>query len=157
LEDIVKLGSEKWHNNPMRRLFPLDSLLFFNMHKIKLYPQSKFLAEMGFDASDTPFVVSAHHQAAAELGKNIRVIATSLDGEVVEAVDHEAYPNVLGVQFHPEFYMLYDPDYKNRIAPNDAEFSPRSVLENNPPSYEFQRRIWAWFIQKTRAHHRGTE
>ncbi len=152
LEDVVLLGSEEWHNNPLDRLHPLDSLLFYSMHGIRLDPQSKFVAEMGFDVSDTPFVVSAHHQAVEELGKGMRVIATSLDGKVVEAIDHAAFPNVLGIQFHPEFDELYDPDFKARIEPDDVEFSPRSILENNPPSYEFHRSIWSWFIEKTRAH-----
>lgn len=49
----------------------------------------------------TAQVNSMHHQAVSELGESVLVTATSQDG-VIEAIESKRYPNVLGVQFHPE-------------------------------------------------------
>ncbi len=146
VEDVLRLGKERWHNNPWIRLRPLDGLLHYNMHRIRLKEDGTLVQELALPPEATPYVVSSHHQAVKKLGKDLRVIATSLDGKVVEAVAHQRYPNVLGVQFHPEFSILYDREKKVRIRPDDEPFTLRSVLENNPPSYLFHQRLWAWFL-----------
>lgn len=148
IEDIVPLGRSKWHNNPLARIYPEEDLLWYNMHQIKLLDGGKFTKEMGFTKKDTPYIVSSHHQAVDKKGKGIRVIATSMDGKVVEAIDHEVYPNVLGVQFHPEFSTLYQTERTFRIEQKDDPFTLRSVLENNPPSYKFHKAIWGWYVSK---------
>jgi putative glutamine amidotransferase len=67
---------------------------------------------------------------------------------VTEAVYHAAFPNVLGIQFHPEFPVLWDPDVRDRLTPSDTvPFSPYAELENNPPSLEFHTKLWAWFAE----------
>ena len=43
------------------------------------------------------------------LAPDLVVTATSLDGRIPEMVEHRKYPNVLGVQFHPERGDLVDP------------------------------------------------
>jgi len=145
VEDVIALGREKWHNNPWPKIKPLDGLLRYNMHRIKLIATGKFVKKMGFSTEDTPWIVSSHHQMAGKLGKNIKVIATSIDGKVIEAIEHTRFPNVLGTQFHPEFSTLYAKNKSFRIEPTDKPHSLRSVLENNPPSYTFHKEIWAWF------------
>ena len=153
LEDVVKLGRERWHNNPLRRLYPEERLLSYNMHRILLKAEGKFCSEMGFDKKDTPYIISSHHQAVQKLGLGMRVIATSLDGKVVEAIEHERFPYVLGIQFHPEFSTLWETEKKFRITLEDEKFSLRSILEENPPSYAFHRKLWAWTIEKVRKYH----
>jgi putative glutamine amidotransferase len=44
---------------------------------------------------------SFHHQAVKHLGRGLRVTARADDG-LVEAIEHEAHPWLLGVQWHPE-------------------------------------------------------
>ena len=46
-------------------------------------------------------VNSFHHQAVAQLGEGFSVAAHSPDG-IIEAVERENVPFVLGVQWHPE-------------------------------------------------------
>lgn len=148
-EDVVELGSENWHTNPLDRLYPEQKLIPYNMHPIKLKEDGKFCAEMGFRSNDTPYILSAHHQMVDTPGKGIKVIATTLDGKVIEAVEHEHFPNVLGVQFHPEFPILWDTTEKFRFTPQDKEEkSLHTFLEENPLSFDFHKRIWAWFSQK---------
>ena len=48
-------------------------------------------------------VTSIHHQGVRSLGSGLRVDATSSDG-VIEAVCHDGYGFMVGVQWHPEFH-----------------------------------------------------
>jgi putative glutamine amidotransferase len=51
-------------------------------------------------------VISIHHQAIRTLGRGLRVEATSVEDEVIEAVRLETKkPYVLGLQWHPEFHL----------------------------------------------------
>lgn len=50
-------------------------------------------------------VNSFHHQAVKETGPLLRVCATSPDG-LIEAVESAEYKSVLGVQWHPECFIL---------------------------------------------------
>ena len=154
LEDVISLGKDRWHTNPYRRLYPEQNLISYNMHLIKLLEKGKFVREFGFSKDDKPYIVSAHHQMAGKLGKGMKVTATSLDGKVVEALEHEKYPNVLGVQFHPEFPILYDRTRTYRFTPEDKEeISLLEILEKNPPSYQFHQKIWEWFSEKLTEYH----
>ena len=154
LEDVITLGKDRWHTNPYRRLYPEQNLISYNMHPIKLLEKGKFVRELGFSKNDKPYIVSAHHQMPGKLGKGMKVTATSLDRKVVEALEHELYPNVLGVQFHPEFPILYDRTRTYRFTPEDKEeISLLEILEKNPPSYHFHQRIWEWFSEKLQEYH----
>ena len=59
----------------------------------------------------------------------------------------------VGIQFHPEFSTLWETEKKFRITLEDEKFSLRSILEENPPSYAFHRKLWAWTIEKVRKYH----
>ncbi len=153
VEDVLRLGSDRWHTNPFRRLFPEQNLIGYNMHPIHFRQQGKWITEFGLKPSDYPMVVSAHHQMPGKIGKGMRIIATSLDGKVVEALEHQKYPNVLGVQFHPEFSILYDRSRTYRFRPDDPSgISLLEMLEHNPPSLEFHRKLWRWFSEKLIEH-----
>ena len=146
LEDVIGLGQENWHESPFAKLFPKKD--YISLHPIKLNGKGNFCAALGFDPKDTPCVWSAHHQQAEKLGQGFRVIATSLDGKIVEALEHERYPNVLAVQFHPEATMLYDPAALISFTPEDRGcINPRAFLEAHPPSLAFHQKLWSWFYQ----------
>jgi putative glutamine amidotransferase len=147
-EDAVSLGQAAWHTNPHRRIDVLDKSLFpYMLHPVRFAGTSRIAAALGLRPADTPYVMSAHHQAAGRIGRGLRVAAASLDGKVVEAVEHEKYGHVLGLQFHPEFPMLWETEARFRIAPGDKDlFGCRTYLEAHPPSFEFHRRLWAWFF-----------
>jgi putative glutamine amidotransferase len=154
LEDVLALSPDHWHMNPYDSLYPWQKLRSSHMHAIKLEESGKFIREWDFDKNDTPYVYSAHHQAVGKLGMGIRIIATSLDGRVPEAVEHEKYPHVLGVQFHPEALSLWDDSRKSRLTPDDKEKTClRSILESKPPSLAFHQKIWSWFSQNIEEYH----
>lgn len=59
--------------------------------------------------SDVLRINSFHHQAVKGLGEGLRVVARAEDG-LVEAIEHETLPWVLGVQWHPERHEAEAPD-----------------------------------------------
>lgn len=151
LEDIFKLGPQRWHNNPWPRLRPDLKLLRYTLHAIKLGADGAFVREWGYSAAALPVILSSHHQALDKVGRNFKVIASSLDGRVAEAIIHLVYPNVLGIQFHPEFPALWDPDFRGRFTPDDqAPTCLLSVLEQKAPSLDFNKRIWSWLGSRIR-------
>lgn len=117
------------------------------IHKIKLM-DGKITKEMGMTLKDNPMVISSHHQALEKIGKDLKVIAVSMDGKIVEAVEHTKYKNVLGVQFHPENEIIYSKNNLYRRSPDGKkDFNIRSFFENNEPSMKFHKNIWKWFIE----------
>jgi putative glutamine amidotransferase len=142
------LGPFAWHTNPHPKLAPLErSLIPYMLHPIRLYETGKLVTALGIEPDAKPYVMSAHHQSVEKIGRGFKVIAASDDSKVVEAIEHEKYPNVLGVQFHPEFPMLWDATPKYKVAPDDKDlFACRTVLEKNPPSFEFHKKLWGWFF-----------
>ena len=148
VEDVIAMGRPNWHTNPWRKLHPETRELFaYMLHPIQFSPGGKFLAEMGFTPADQPYIMSAHHQAAGRIGRGLMIAAASLDGKVVEAVEHTKYRNVLGVQFHPEFSMLWDTEQKYKFTPADQELiTVNGFLKAHPPSLEFHKKLWEWFF-----------
>lgn len=148
VEDAIRLGPFQWHTNPYPKTAPLErSLIPYMLHPIRPAESGKLVTALGLNPADRPYVMSAHHQSAEKIGRGFKVIATSVDDKVVEAIEHEKYPNILGVQFHPEFPMLWDAAPKYKVAPEDEDFfACRTVLEKNPPSFEFHKRLWGWFF-----------
>jgi putative glutamine amidotransferase len=145
VEDVIALGKENWHTSPYARLLPRKDLFRYAFHAIKLEAGSKLLRDTGLAEKDTPTILSAHHQQIKKMGKGFHLAASSLDGKVIEAIEHDRFPNVLGVQFHPEMSILYDRDYRIFMSPQDKEaVSLRSRLEPDPTSWAFHRRLWSW-------------
>jgi putative glutamine amidotransferase len=148
VEEVIALGPEQWHNNPYRLIFPADRLMGYNFHSLQLGDNSLFVKAMGFKSSDHPRILSSHHQAIEKIGKGLVAVASSRDGRVVEAVEHKKYPNVLGIQFHPEHPLLFDAEPRHRQKPGDPPTSFLAILEGTPPSVEFNKAIWRWFSAK---------
>jgi putative glutamine amidotransferase len=146
-EEVLKLNRGQIHSaRYIKMLNPMIKDLSPAFHTINLLKDSLFTKQMGFSWRDHPLILSSHHQALKKIGLNLRVIATSPDGRIVEAVQHKEYPNVLGVQFHPEYNSLYLKSKYFRKKPGMAKsFNLRSYLRNNSPSMKFHHKIWEWF------------
>jgi putative glutamine amidotransferase len=153
LEDITQLDMVNWHTNPWSRLYPRFRLFSYNLHPIRL-AEGIFIDQMGFKPEDNPLILSAHHQAADELGKGFKTAAATLDGKVKEALAHSRYPHVLGIQFHPEFPLLWDEEAAFKMTPDDeTEFNPLQKLSRHPPSLDFHKKIWNWLAEKISLYH----
>jgi putative glutamine amidotransferase len=121
-------------------------------HQIRILRESLLAARTGIAPGQFPNVLTAHHQAIDRLGKGLVIAAVSMDGKVVEAVEHRLYPNVLGVQFHPENLVLYRPDVLFREKPDmEPALNLRSFLEADAVSMTFHRKLWKWFSDSLQA------
>jgi putative glutamine amidotransferase len=154
VENVLLLDPQKWHKNPYAELYPEKEFVFYHLHKIRLCPQGKFISEFGFTQHLTPLVLSSHHQMIDTLGKDLQIIATSWDGRVPEAIEHLKYPHVLGVQFHPEYENLWDPNHSVCFSPLDSmQKSLYSIFIQNPPSLKFHKKLWSWFEENLVEYH----
>lgn len=152
VEEAVALGPDKWHTNPLARLYPPESVFPDILHVIRFAPEGRLASLTGMSPLDRPLVISAHHQQMGTLGRGLRVEAVSADGKVVEALSHDRFPNVLGIQFHPEFDILWTRDFPYNLLPGEENIlTVRQHLEKNPPSVAFHRNLWAWFGRALRA------
>ncbi len=152
VQEVLAQGQEKIHSGRyVGALHPLeDDFLPPALHRVKLEKKGKFVRDMHMKETDTPYILSAHHQAFHRIGQNLRVIAVSMDGEIPEALEHVWYKNVLGVQFHPEYRNLYTKGkyYMSDPGPGaPLDFNLKFFLEANPPSLPFHHRIWKWFSE----------
>jgi putative glutamine amidotransferase len=103
--DLVHEQSQPWDQRSHRATVDCDSMLCRIVGTERL------------------FINSFHHQAIKRLGAGLRIVARAEDG-LVEAVEHESYPWMLGVQWHPERNEATasdtDPDRRIFIAFRDA-------------------------------------
>jgi len=153
VEEVLAAAPDRIHSGVyLAKLFPNDSELMMTFHRIRLGEDSVFVRKMGFSSGDRPFVATAHHQAIAELGANLHVTATSLDGKIVEAVEHRLFANVLGIQFHPERHTLYRKGFFQREKTGaPLNFNPLDFLQTHPPALAFHQAIWKWFAEAVSA------
>jgi gamma-glutamyl-gamma-aminobutyrate hydrolase PuuD len=98
VETIAKRSPDAMHRNHLLALHGESGELYPGwFHRIRVVGLSRF-----FLAEGTPYVLSNHNQAVKRLGDGLMVVARSMDGRVVEGIQHTRFPNVVGVQFHPE-------------------------------------------------------
>jgi len=106
-EDGLKLPAAKVHRSYSRPLNPALGVGNAAIHPVRFKIGSKLALVPG---KKPVMVVSLHHQGIEKLGRDLVVLATSLDGKIIEAVGHKKFPGVLGVQFHAEKDLMWEPD-----------------------------------------------
>ncbi len=98
LDDMLKLPPDLMHKNYYLMKYPPITKVYVGwFHKILFTRPDRHFGSM-----QNVQVLSNHHQAVHILGKALDVTATTIDGRIVEMFNHKIFPNVLGVQFHPE-------------------------------------------------------
>ncbi len=148
-QDVLKFNRDKIHSNRyISAMCNCDGAFSACFHRIKIKKNSLLVKKMKIKSSSTPYVHSSHHQAVKKLGRGLVITATSMDGKIVEMVEHKRFKNVLGVQFHPEHYSLYSKT-KRYVSSHDRNpsFSPRNFLKQNGNSMKFHLKIWEWFAK----------
>jgi len=150
VEEVLAADADGIHSSRyLKKFCPNDPDLAFSFHRLRLGPDSTFARRMGVSASAHPFVITSHHQAIATLGTGLHATATSMDGKIIEAVEHTLFPSVLGIQFHPEVSALYSKGLLLRRQCSDPlDFNPLSFLKANAPTYAFHLAIWKWFSEQ---------
>jgi putative glutamine amidotransferase len=69
------------------------------VHGVEVEPGSHLARILGTTRTSP---ASSHHQAIDDLAHGLRVVARSPDDGVIEAVEAEGHPWLIGVQWHPE-------------------------------------------------------
>jgi putative glutamine amidotransferase len=146
IEKIVEMEPDLQHRNYFSNLSLFPEIRSYFLHAIDITPGRWIDKEIDISMNPNPSVFSSHHQALDNLGKDLRVAATSMDGEIIEAIEHTRYPNVYGVQFHPEVDYLYQDDKKYKFLPYDEDFSLKDkLIEKN--SLYFHMQFWRFFSE----------
>ena len=144
-EELLKMNNNDQHRNYNNNLVNDSTLFSGNFHEIRMIDSKPLVGD--YKGNPTPLVYSNHHQAIEKIGKNLNAIATSMDGKIIEAISHQKYPNVLGIQFHPEGKYLHDLEIKYRKNPKDQLQSGKTRLLENE-SYEYHLELWEIFSKK---------
>ncbi len=141
VEKILELPPDQVHRNYADMIQPqCKEPTSYHFHRIRLKGNSFFGKGMDYSEKPEPMVLSSHHQAVEILGKGVRNAATSMDGKIIEAIEHESYPNVVGVQFHPEKPGLFDPDIIHPVSCGDS-IRFHEVIRGTA-SFEFHKAYW---------------
>jgi len=150
-EDGLAQPPDQVHRSFHYRLDPAPGVAMGSIHAIRVLAGSRLAALLQSD-DEIVYVLSAHHQAVDRIGTGLRVVATSTDGKVVEAVEHELFAHVRGVQFHPDYLELWLPEAEYRLT---ADAPVRNVataaMEAHPESLAFEREIWLRFSRQATA------
>ncbi len=145
-EGMLAIDAKNRHRNYNTQLNPSCDLSWGFLHPVILMSKG-FLHELCLGLEQQrPYVLSSHHQAVGKKGDNLEVIATSMDGKVVEGLQHNQFKEVIGVQFHPEQSTLYLPASRYTQTPGN-EYSPNELLIKDK-SMEFHLKFWKDFSDK---------
>ena len=68
-----------------------------------------------------------------------------MDGKIIEAISHDIYPHVFGVQFHPEKPGLFDPEISHTQNCNSSINFQESI--QGTESYAFHLAYWNYLAQ----------
>lgn len=145
-EAILALPGDQMHRNYMDYLSTTcEDPTSYHFHHIELKPDMILSSGIGFAADVTPLVLSSHHQAIDAPGPEWEVAARSMDGKIIEAIQHRRYPNVLGIQFHPEKPGLFDPSLRHSNNCNSSINFQESIKGTD--SYAFHLAYWKYLAQ----------
>lgn len=145
-EDVLALEKNQQHRSYWRNIDRDKALSSHSFHQIKIKDNSVFTKNFNLENNNTPYVCSSHHQAINKLGDGFDIVATSMDEKIIEAIQHKKYKNVLGVQFHPEFYYLHDADSKKfKLDSNDEKLRTEYEIINELGGYKFNLEYWRYF------------
>jgi putative glutamine amidotransferase len=78
-------------------------------------------------------VNALHHQSVDRLGQDLRVVAQDENG-IVQAIESEAAPFLLGVQWHPELLVWKKPHQRLFAALSAAAQEGRVTLPGTVPA-----------------------
>ena len=105
---VAALGGELYQDlNSQYKEAPLikhsqDLAREYASHTVSIEKDSLLNKLMG---AETYNVNSFHHQAVKECGPHLQISARAADG-VIEAVESNEYKSIIGVQWHPECFIL---------------------------------------------------
>ncbi|MBS2213184.1 gamma-glutamyl-gamma-aminobutyrate hydrolase family protein [Carboxylicivirga mesophila] len=138
---LEHLTSEEIHRNFYAKM-PIHEgkqLAGSSFHQI-VFKDYFFPSLASIEPESRPTINSYHHQAVETLGKGFVIGATSTDGKIIEGMFHAHYPNVFGVQFHPERSQFYLRSKKYTFHPEGQPKLLSDFLDEE--SMQFHIQFW---------------
>jgi putative glutamine amidotransferase len=139
-QETVTTDRNNLHRNYWQEFNSDKQLMGINLHPVYFNEHSFFGKSVLVSKSFHPLVYSSHHQSIEQIGKGFEVTALSADGRVIEGLAHRQYPNVFGVQFHPEVPALYENRETWKFEPGDVPRTYHEILGDE--SVSFHRAYW---------------
>jgi putative glutamine amidotransferase len=141
VEQVLEMEPDMQHRN-YHTHYSLDQrITSYGYHRIRMAAGSQH-ARLTGNEDVFPVVMSSHHQAADRIGKGFRIAAWSMDGRIVEAIEHETYPNVIGVQYHPELRFIFEPETRVAHIPGEEPGPAYLDLWPGEKGENFHRDFW---------------
>lgn len=140
IENITSCSPDSIHRNYYNDFSLNPDYYYAALHKIQI-TSGRWLDNNIKYSNPEPVVYSSHHQSIEDLGDNYRVIATSMDKNIIEGIEHMKFPHVIGLQFHPEKYHLYSDEALYKFSPDD-EIQSLTTRLNESNSYDFHIELW---------------
>jgi putative glutamine amidotransferase len=147
-EDTIETGRENMHRNYWHLISDDRQLAGINFHTIRFTQHPFFGKKVKVKKDSRPLVYSSHHQAAGITGKGLEVTALSADGQIVEGMAHNLYPNVFAVQFHPEVPALYENREPRKIFPDDTPLPYHQIIGKE--GVKFHKSYWKYISKALR-------
>lgn len=145
VEDAISAGAATWHRNHAHELGGRNFTSAGVMHPIHLTPEAPEFLRQSVGNGHDPLVLSVHHQAVEQVAPNYSVLATSDDGKVIEMIGRKDFPNVLGIQFHPERSPMWDKQELALMEPTSKQKNfVYEAMHNDGYTRAFNRSIWQW-------------
>jgi len=140
-DELLDLNPDEMHRNYADKLRgTCVEPTSYHFHRIQSEKGSFLTKRTGFSKKGTPLVLSSHHQAIEKQGKGWKIAAYSMDGKIIEAIQHRDYPNVSGVQFHPEKPGLFDPSLVHPSSCGDSISFRKCIVETD--AWDFHQLYW---------------
>lgn len=139
-EDVLLLDQHQQHRNYDTHTDVDQELMLGHFHQI-LYDKYSVFDVL---SEESPFVWSSHHQCIDESGLGLVPVAYSTDMKIIEAVVHEEYPNVLGVQFHPEVQSIFMNENKLKMKSGQTELFSYPELFPGEKGMNFHKAFWKY-------------
>lgn len=142
VESVLAAEANAQHRNYYNNFATDTGLIWGSFHQVN-FVEEPFKTMVTSNTS--PFVLSSHHQCIKRVGKDLKVAAYSMDGKIIEAITHTKFPNVLGVQFHPEPPILYKKDEPVWLIPNQTSTASYIDLYGGDAGENFHRNFCLYF------------
>jgi putative glutamine amidotransferase len=141
-ENLLQANEER-HKSYWQKISYSSKIPSFAIHTIQILPTSRLNFLDCVKTASVFNVLSIHHQSVKQTGKGFIVTGLSADGNIAELLEHTVYPNVIGIQFHPELWVIYDNEYTFRSNPNDTLKTVQDVLTD--ADMNFHTQFWRYF------------
>jgi len=139
-KETVTTDRNDLHRNYWQEFNDDKQFMGINLHPVGFTEHPFFGKKIRLSKQFHPKVYSSHHQSIENIGAGFEVTALSTDGKVIEGLAHKKYPNVFGVQFHPEVPGLYEDREEWKFEPGDDPQTYHRIIGKE--SVRFHKLYW---------------